>query len=187
MPEMTSQTKTFLLLVILAALGTYGASRLAAERQDQTTPLPYRGYQVTRYEQKASDRTTEKPAEAEAPKPADTTGWRSYTNESLGLSFALPPAWKVLPVKRRSGYDVITIDPGQKFSNLEFYVSPNGYYAMGGLPTSEATVGGKPGLTVKHLLYGTQNDGRYYTFDLGYSLTLQPEFESIVGSVAFIR
>lgn len=185
MPELTTQTKTFLLLVILAALGTYGASRLTSERQDQAVPSPYRGYQVTRYEQKQPEPQAVAPAEE--PKPADTTGWRSYTNQPLGLSFNLPPAWKVLPVKKRSGYDVITIDPGQKFSNLEFYVSRDGYYALSGLPTSETTVGGKPGLTVKHLLYGTENAGRYYTFDLGYSLTLQPEFLSIVGSVAFVR
>ena len=56
---------------------------------------------------------------------------------------------------------------------------------MGGLPLQSDTIGGQPATEVSNLLYGVQYGNYYYTFDVGLSTSLKPDFDALVHSVTF--
>lgn len=115
----------------------------------------------------------------------DTSKWKTYSNADYSLSFKLPKAWNVKPGKNVKDFKVLEIDPGVKFYNIKIYISTNNYYVMDGLPAVKTTIGGSPALNVSNLLYGVTANNNYFTFDLGPSLSLTPEFNALVKSVEF--
>ena len=56
---------------------------------------------------------------------------------------------------------------------------------MGGLPLQSDTIDGQPAVEVSNLLYGVKDGSYYYTFDVGLSTSLKPDFDALVHSVQF--
>jgi hypothetical protein len=56
---------------------------------------------------------------------------------------------------------------------------------MDGLPTTTETIGGQTALNANNALYGLQANNLYYTFDIGLSMSLLPDFNALVHSVKF--
>jgi len=124
------------------------------------------------------------PAEA-LKKTSDTTGWPTYTDKESGLSFQYKPGWKVLAPIKKAGFRIIQIDPGKKYYNIKIYISPEQFYIMDGLPATGETIGGAPALNVNNALYGIRANNLYYTFDVGLSMSLLPDFNGLVHSATF--
>jgi hypothetical protein len=115
----------------------------------------------------------------------ETSTWKTYSNQKYGFSFMYPPTWKVLAPVKKNGFNVIQVDPGKKFYNINIYISPSQFNAVGGLPFTTETIGGVPALDIQDLLFAIKFDPYYYTFDIGTSLSLKPEFDTLVRSVKF--
>ncbi len=56
---------------------------------------------------------------------------------------------------------------------------------MDGLPTKTETISGENALNVSNALYGITANNLYYTFDVGLSMSLLPDFDALVHSVKF--
>jgi hypothetical protein len=182
--KISKQTFSFILLFSLAVLGSYLCLMLWSDLDN----MPDYGFQDTYGV--ASNNTQATPAtqtqQSVIPK-VDTSTWKTYTDKNSGLSFKYKPTWKVLAPATKNGYTVIQIDPGSKFFNIKVYISPKDYYVMTGLPTKPEIIGGQPALNVNDALYGIKDNGEYFTFDVGYSMSLLPDFNALVHSVAFAK
>lgn len=115
----------------------------------------------------------------------DTKGWKTYTDSESSFTFKYPPTWKVLAPTLNNGYKVITIDPGARFDNVKIYISSTGYFALDGIPYKPDTISGFPALNVQGMLFGVKANDTYYTFDEGASVTINPEFQTLVHSSSF--
>jgi hypothetical protein len=176
MQKISPQTKSFIILFALAVFGTY----LCLALWPSSIKSPGEPAAVINYE-------VPNPAiMAPPPVPAvDTTGWKTYTNKNLHLSFLYNPSWKILPIKNITGFQVLQVDPGAKFYNIKIFISPKEFYGVESLPTKSETIGGQPALNVQNALYGITANNLYYTFDVGFSMSLVPEFDALVYSVKF--
>lgn len=117
----------------------------------------------------------------------DTRNWEDHRYNVYGISFKTPKGWKVALPKKQGNFFVGEIDPGAKFENIRIYISEKDYFVMQDLPTKNDTVGGQPALNVSDLLYGVWANNFYFTFDIGRSVSLKPEFNAIVKSVEFFQ
>jgi hypothetical protein len=178
MHKISPQTKSFIFLLSVALVGTYLCLLLANNLKQHQVATPSDLNEII-YPPKTT-------ASATAPDPiVDTSDWKTYTNKSLGLNFKYKPGWQVKPAVKKGDFYVTEVDPGTKYYNIKIYTSKTGFYAMDSLPTKEVTVGGKTAQDVSDMLYGVQNTPYYYTFDLGLSVSLKPEFNGLVKSVSF--
>ena len=174
MNNISRASKSFIILFLVALLGTVFCLGLYLH-QPAYSPVSY-NLNVSKngdYQQPLDDT------------PIDVSGWKSYNNSAYHLSFLYDPTWKVLAEKKQGDYTVIQIDPGQKYYNIKIYIGTNGYYAMDGLNTKTISIGGESAIDVGGLLYGVHSGDYYYTFDIGQSLSLKPEFDALVHSVTF--
>ena len=117
----------------------------------------------------------------------DISKWPSYHSPLYGIKFKFPPTWQIGLPKKFGEFQTIEIDPGKQFYNIVIYISQKDYYVMDGLPAENVSIGGQPALNISNLLYGMQFNGYYFTFDLGRSLSLAPEFNALVHSLEFIK
>ncbi len=117
----------------------------------------------------------------------DTSKWKDHRYTVYGINFKTPADWKVTLPKKQGDFEVGEINPGSKFQNIKIYISKKDFYVMDGLPAVKATIGGQPCLNVSNLLYGVSANGYYFTFDIGKSVSLTPEFNAIVKSVEFTK
>ena len=177
MSRISIQSKSFIILFLIALFGTIFCLNLSLNLLG-----PVASYTVTYRQARAVARPA--PVEQTSP-PVDTTGWKTYTNSKYGFSFLYNPAWKVIAPTMKAGYDVFQVDPGKKFYNIKIYVSTLGYYIMGGLPLQSDSIGGQPAVEIEQLLYGVKDGNYYYTFDIGLSTSLKPDFDALVHSVQF--
>ncbi len=116
----------------------------------------------------------------------NTDDWNEYTDTMFNFSFKFPLDWKVLaPAKKKADFYVLEIDPGKKFYNILVYISSKDYYALSGVPTVSETINGVPAINLNNVVYGIYANKYYYTFDIGSSLSLQPQFEALVHTVRF--
>lgn len=113
----------------------------------------------------------------------DTSTWKTYSNNDF--SFKYNPEWKVLPETQKDGYTILQVDPGSKFYNIKIYISSSDFYVMSGLPSVTEKINNKEAINVSNLLYGIKHKDKYYTFDIGLSLSLKPLFNALVHSVEF--
>ena len=58
---------------------------------------------------------------------------------------------------------------------------------MDGIPTQTETINGVKAINASNDLYGIQANNNYYTFDIGWSVTLVGEFNVLVHSVKFTK
>lgn len=115
----------------------------------------------------------------------DISGWKTYNNPKFNLSFKYNPAWKVNEPIKKGDYDILVINPGKKNYNIKIYISKIDYFSLTSVPTTKEKIAGVEAFNSKGLLYGLANNNTYYTFDIGYSLKLKPDFMAMVHSVKF--
>ncbi len=179
MSKLSPQTKTFIALFCFAVFGTYVCIILWSNLAGS---VPNTSYNTNTLTKKVSAQTLP----ALVPVPAvDTTGWNTYNNEQYQLSFLYKPGWKVLPAINKNGFTVLQVDPGPKFYNIKIYINPKEFYIMDGLPTKTETIGGQTALNANNSLYGIVANNLHYTFDVGLSMSLVPDFNALVHSVKF--
>lgn len=178
MPKLSPQTKSFIVLIIIALVGSYVCLWLWGQYNLKNRPSA--GDKVIIYDNEAQENNNQEQTPA-----VDTSTWPTYSDKKYNLSFKHKPDWKVLPITQEKGFDVIQVDPGKKFYNIKIYVSPKEFFAMDSLPTTGEVIAGQPALNVKDLLFGIKNGSDYFTFDIGLSLSLKPDFAAMVRSVQF--
>ncbi|MCX6797217.1 MAG: hypothetical protein NTX98_01935 [Candidatus Doudnabacteria bacterium] len=181
------QTKSFVILLAIAIAGTYFCLLLAKsvfkKANYQKTPQDSRTEQIISYKNGQNNSLLNQ-ANAEEPE-INTTNWKTYSDQKYKFSFKYNPEWKIKPWAKQDGYNVLEIDPGKKYYNIKIYTSLKDFYVMGGLPTQEVLVGGEKALNVSDLLYGVKKGDYYYTFDIGLSLSLKPQFDALVKTIKF--
>jgi len=181
MSKLAPQTKTFIILFFVAVFGAFLCLSLWSNLAKQVSNRSNNTNTII-----AAKSTAAKTVPAPAPAPAvDTTGWKTYTNKQEQLSFLYKPGWKVLPAVNKDGFTVLQVDPGPKFYNIKIYVSPKEFYIMDGVPATNETIDGQPALNADYSLYGIKANNLYYTFDVGLSMSLVPDFDGLVYSVKF--
>lgn len=180
---MSAQTKSFIILFGIALVGTYICLAILAKIGVRGKSILPDGYNLFQYNQAAKQVT----AVSDNPDmvTTDLSSWKTFTSAEYGFSFKYNPAWKILAPVKKGDYTIFQIDPGKKYYNIKIYVSSKDYYAMGGLPIKEEIIGGAPAQNVDNLLYGIRANNLYYTFDIGVSLSLKPDFVAMVHSVMF--
>jgi hypothetical protein len=176
----SNQTKSFLALTALAFVGAGLSYLLSRNIYPSEVQAP-----VTTQNSVKKENSETKSAEAATEPLVNTENWIEYSNEELNLSFKYAPTWKVMPPKKAGDFYIVEIDPGPKYYNLKIFVSPTGYYVLDGLNANLSEIGGKQALNVSNMLYAVQSEGFHYTFDLDRSVILQPEFSTLVHTVAF--
>lgn len=180
MPKISYQTKTFTLLFVIALIACGFSVYYNKLQQEKKEAAALR---INPLEAKP-----ENPSAAPAPAPeikVDTSDWKDYADKTFNFSFKYNPAWKVNSVKKQDGYYVLSVDPGRKYYNINVYVSKNSYYAVDGVPMQDAKIDGQPAKAIPGLLYAVSKDGNFFTFDVGNSLSLTPQFKAMVESVKF--
>lgn len=180
------QTKSFIALLLFATIGTYICIVLWGSEIYQKVGKNQAVYNPANY--RVSNKPTQvSQAQATAIEAIDTSTWSDYTNTDFGLNFKYKPDWKILKPVTKNGFTVIQLDPGSKYFNIKIYVSENSFYIMDGLPTQEETINGFKALNVNNALYGLNVNNLFFTFDVGLSMSLVPEFNALVRSVKFTK
>jgi hypothetical protein len=179
MSKLSPQTKSFIALFCVAVFGTYACLILWSNLVGYIS-------NTTNNTNAATKSASAQTFPALSPVPAvDTTGWKTYSNVQEQLSFLYKPAWKILPDVVKDGFTVLQIDPGSKYYNIKIYISPKEFYIMDGVPTQTETIGGQTALNADNALYGMKANNLFYTFDVGLSMSLVPDFNALVHSVKF--
>jgi hypothetical protein len=195
--KFSSQTKSFIILFLIAFLGAYICLIVA---RNSNFPAGLAAIEIVQqqYYQKlgnAPAATTSPFSYSAANYPSylpvdstttvDISGWKTYTDTTYNFSVKYPPAWKVLKPDTEKGYYVVNFDPGAKFYNVKIYVGPQGYFALENMPYITITIAGEKTIDIEGVLYGLMHGNNYYTFDQGYSQSIKPEFEALVKSLEF--
>jgi len=187
MPKTSPQTKSFIILLVLALVGCYISSELF-QKLKLGLIVP-----KSQYNKQASNDTlaSQQPCHncssqnTEVTNAVDTSQWKIYQDKTFDFSFKYKPDWKVLPAVKKDGYTLIEVDPGRNFYNIEIYIGTQDFYAMNGLPAVTEQIAGCTAQNVKDILYGIENPPYYFTFDINRSLSLKPNFDALVHSVQF--
>jgi hypothetical protein len=111
--------------------------------------------------------------------------WKEFNDSESRLSFKHPSDWQVQRFDNRAGMDIITIKPATSPDKIRIYISPDNYFALDGLPARSGTVAGARAVNVNDVVVGVRSGGLYYTFDIGTDIKLQPEFKTLLETVAF--
>lgn len=184
MSKISNPTKSFIILFLIAVFGTFLSLNL---QENLYSYREQQNYNFFNKEEETFDKKVASSQEISVPEipSVDTSKWKTYTDPSFNFSFKYKPEWKVLPVVKKSGYNILQIDPGAKYFNIKIYISPEDYYVMGGLPYQVEKISGQEAMNVSNLLFGTKFNNNFFTFDIGLSTSLKPEFVAMVRSVTF--
>lgn len=184
---MSPQSKSFLVLLVLILIGSYLCLTiwwlyLSGPTQNYSGRFGS-NYQMTAYH---ATQTQNQSQNAQAETPAvDTSDWKTYSDSQYHFSFKYQPGWKILPAQKKNGYTVLQVDPGAKYYNFAIYISPSSFYIMDGLPFNTESIGGIQAYNVLNSLFGIKFSNYYYTFDVGQSFNLLPQFDALVHTVNF--
>lgn len=182
--NISPQSKSFTVLFALAITGTY-LSVIISNNSGLKQNSYGTGYSEINYNERAGSSSPAPDAGVPDKMTEDTSGWKTYASQDLKLSFKYSPAWEIKKAEKKGDFQIIDVDPGKKFYNIKIYVSPKGYFSIAGLPTVSEQIAGTQAFNSKNMLYGLEFRGLYYTFDIGYSLSLKPDFMAMVHSVKF--
>lgn len=180
------QSKSFLVLFGVAIIGTLFSVWMGNQSNLKNTATGGNPqYTTINY---PKNKTLAASAAAAKPQVIDTSAWKEYTDKNFNFSFKYPADWKVLaPAKKKSDFYVLEVDPGKKFYNIKIYISPKDFYALSGLTLNEETIAGVKALNLNDSVYGIKTADYYYTFDIGWSMSLKPRFVALVHSVNFLK
>ncbi len=188
LPKISPQSKSFLVLFAIAVIGSYMSlivtkfSDLTAFTEPGQNNLN-KNYTQINYNQNTTNLKQDLP-DLDVPS-VSTENWKSYSDLSYHFSFLYPPTWKVQKLIYKNGFYNISINTGVKLSTVNIYISNKSFFAVENLPYTIKTIGGMEAIDIQGILYGFNKNGIYYTFDLGNSTKLKPEFETLVRSVTF--
>jgi hypothetical protein len=191
--KISPQSKSFIILFLIALIGSFTCF-LIAKIIDFPDPfsainnLSLSQYQTTTYTNKntnVSSPNSVSSTNTESSVAVDTTNWKTYSDKTYPLSFMYPPRWQIKKPVTKQGYYILEIDPGSRYYNMKIFVSPKDFFAMDGLPYTLEPIAGEQARNIEGILYGIQHNNFYYTFDQGVSLSLKPEFQTLVKSVKF--
>lgn len=184
--NLSPQTKSFIILIAVAFVGTYLTVAVSQSSLDSASG----GSEQFYYPAATSSPAPKTPAAA-APKtfpavqPVSTQGWKTYADKTYPFSFSYDPAWTVKPGIKQNDFYILQIDPGPKYYNIKIYISPSQFYGLDGLPNIQTDVNGAKAFDVSNLLYGIKMGPYYYTFDNGLSTVMINEFNALVHTVKF--
>ena len=180
--KFSPQTKSFVVLFLLAIVGTFVCLWILG-RMDIGPYKEFGNYNIIQYNQ--PQKAYAAPPDNALAMTQDITSWKTFTSKEYGFSFKYNPNWKISAPSQKGDYTVFSIDPGKKYYNINVYVSAKDYYSMASLPIETEEINGYQAQNVSKLLYGFKNGDYYYTFDIGLSLSLRPDFWAMVHSVQF--
>ncbi len=186
--KFSPQTLSFIILFAIAIIGTYVSLNVAGKlnrSKQQNNPQSVQNEQTDNYKINSVAANTAQAKGLEPEQAADTTNWKTFTDEKYKISFKINPDWQVKATGIKDGFYVIEVDPGKKFYNIKIYISQKGYFALDGLPGTEEAIGGQKATNINNVLFGVKKDNYYYTFDIGLSMSLKPQFLGLVRSVTF--
>lgn len=176
-------TTTFVILVVVVAALAYGALVLTGQLRPATKDVTSIGQDVA---SEAQPERRLRPSRAQA-EEIDTSNWKSYVDREHFLSFKYPTNWQLQTYDQQAGYYIIVLRPNTNDDHIRFYVSPDSYFGLTGLPSQKDTLAGVSAVNVNNMLYGVHYAAQYYTFDAGHNSRLLPQFHAILGTVAFSR
>ena len=190
-------TLSFFLLVALVAIATYGALLLSSQMDPAdnfsniapanniASPQPETNGTLSEV---LSQTSTTGENSFVKPEALDTTDWKQFTDSTHYLSFLYPKEWTSKTYPDLDGYYVISLQPNNKTSdNIRIYISNTDYFATQGLAYQYDTISGINARNINNMIYGAKYAAQYYTFTLGNSIELLPEFNTMVKSVSFSR
>lgn len=183
--KLSPQSKSFIIFLSLAVIGVYlclmlwwGSQPLSPYPGTTHVPPGAKHSSAVLNQASAASQISAAPA-------VDTSNWKTYANKTYGFSFQYKPGWQVKPSTKKAGFEIVQVDPGAKLYNIKIYISPSQFYGMDALPAKTATINNVDALDVNDALYGIKYNGNYFTFDVGLSMSLVPEFNALVHSVKF--
>jgi hypothetical protein len=187
MPKISPQTKSFIVLLVLAVVGCYISSELFQKLNLGLIVPKSQSHKQTSNDILASQQPCHNCSSQNTgvTNAVDTSQWKVYQDKTFGFSFKYKPDWKVLPAVKKGDYTVIEVDPGRKFYNILIYISQKGFYVLDGLPATTEQIAGCAAQNVRDILYGIKKPPYYFTFDVNRSLSLKPNFDALVHSVQF--
>jgi hypothetical protein len=176
---MSPQTKSFIVLLLLAVVGSAGVLCLS-RYVNNLNALTQVSIATNASLQKNIDNL------ATRNDAGNISTWNDYTDDKYDISFKLPNTWMVSTYDTDySNFHIIILDPGNNQDHIRIYVAKKGYFAADGLTKEKTKVAGIDAWSVQDILFGVKNKSAYFTFDLGSNLKLKPEFQNIISSVAF--
>ncbi len=190
MQKISPQTKSFIFLLSFAIIGTFVCVNLYSGLQKNAEEYNYNinGNEAVKYPEPKNSLNPLNIQTAEALEtiePASTENWQIFRSEKYNLSFKYPAEWQVKEGKSKNGFNVLEIDPGLKYYNIKIYIHASEFYALDGLPYTKETIAGFTALNVTDSLYGIKSGSYFYTFDVGLSMSLRPQFKALVLSASF--
>lgn len=180
--KISPQTQSFIILFSICVLGVFFCLWLWGDLINTAYPIGLNDYDKFYHGLNQAYGRQQQPLAQPA---IDTSAWKTHTNTEYNFSFKYKPDWKVLPAAIKGAFKVIEIDPGKKYYNIKIYISPKEFYIFDGLPTKKETIGGATALNVNDALFGIKTNKLFYTFDLGLSMSLLPEFATLARSAKF--
>lgn len=166
MIHLSTQSKSFVAILIIVLLAVYGAIELADHFKVDRIPNAQEF-------QEAKTGTL------------STEGWVSYIDKNYPLVFMYPANWKVDQITTEPDYYVVAITPKGQSSEMRVYINDQDFFALNGLPTSPMKIGGQSGTSYGPMLASAKVGKYYYTFDAGLNTSLIPQFQTILSTVEF--
>jgi hypothetical protein len=166
MTYFSTESKSFIILIILIVLASWGSIKLTQQyRNDRLPEVPIH--------------------QAVEPTGVSTLDWHSYVDPVYPLVFKYPKGWTVQEIKAEPDFYVIALTPKNSDAEMRVYINNFDYFALNGLPSKPRRVGNEPGLGYGETLASAKVGKYFYTFDGGLDTSLVPEFQSLLNTVEF--
>jgi hypothetical protein len=169
MTHLSFQSKTFVLLLIVALGTAYGAITLSKKVQVDRLPET-----IVTPEQKPATLPT-----------VSTEGWDTYADDEYPLLFKYPSTWKVSSITTEPDYYVLAITKPKNGGELRVYINDQDFYALGGLVSTPIKLDNEPANAHGQMLASAKVGKYYYTFDAGKGPALIPEFQAFLTTIEF--
>lgn len=178
MKNINIQTKSFIVLFCIAVVGTLIGVIYNSIPSDISINSK-NDYKVISHFSSEANNTSSKL------ETVDTSSWTEYNDSTYHIKFSLNPKWKIKSATKKYGFTVIPIDPGKKYADFNIYISPDKFFAVEGFPSEQINLAGTQAINIEDMVFALKHNGIYFTFDMGSSLSLKPQFNALVKSLAF--
>ncbi len=191
MHNLSSQTRTFVLVLFFALISAYGALALNSRLNWLTFPIIERVATDTEpevIEENFNDNINaqnEQPAQLvkfEDPEALKLENWIEYDSNQYTLTFKHPRTWLVTFKELDEDYDLVEIQPANG-PTMKIYISTANYFALDGLQRTTTTVGNRTGFTIDNIIYGVKVGTNFFTLDNAENNSYNQQFAEIVKSL----